>query len=164
MKLQKKGIEDSNVGGKGGYRIIMATGKILDRAFPPFFDVPREKPRDMLYIANEKPDRLTTLVAGAQHVLIILMLSVYVVFVGREIGLTGAQLRSFVSIEIVVIGIATLLQSLKTRFSSGHLMIHAPNLMSIAALGVVALNFGLGAAAGAYLCLLYTSPSPRDKF
>ncbi|MEE4264976.1 MAG: solute carrier family 23 protein [Desulfobacteraceae bacterium] len=129
----------------------MATGKILDRAFPPFFDVPREKPRDMLYIANEKPDRLTTLVAGAQHVLIILMLSVYVVFVGREIGLTGAQLRSFVSIEIVVIGIATLLQSLKTRFSSGHLMIHAPNLMSIAALGVVALNFGLGAAAGAYL-------------
>jgi xanthine/uracil permease len=119
--------------------------------FPPFADVAREKPRDMLFIADEKPDMLTTLVAGTQHVLIILMLTVYVVFVGREIGFTGDQLRSFVSIEIVVIGIATLLQSLKTRLSSGHLMIHAPNLMSIAALGAVALNFGIGAAAGAYI-------------
>ena len=129
----------------------MKTAKLLDRVFPPFSDVAREKPRDMLFIADEKPDMLTTLVAGTQHVLIILMLTVYVVFVGREIGFTGDQLRSFVSIEIVVIGIATLLQSLKTRLSSGHLMIHAPNLMSIAALGAVALNFGIGAAAGAYI-------------
>ena len=129
----------------------MKTSELLDKVFPPFSDVAREKPRDMLFIADEKPDMLTTLVAGAQHVLIILMLTVYVVFVGREIGFTGDQLRSFVSIEIVVVGIATLLQSLKTRFSSGHLMIHAPNLMSIAALGVVVLSFGLGAAAGAYL-------------
>jgi xanthine/uracil permease len=129
----------------------METNKLLDKVFPPFADVPRDKPRDMLYIANEKPDILTTLAAGAQHVLIILMLTVYVVFVGREIGFTGTQLRSFVSIEIVVVGIATLLQSLKTRFSSGHLMIHAPNLMSIAALGAVALSFGMGAAAGAYI-------------
>ena len=129
----------------------MKTAKLLDRVFPPFSDVAREKPRDMLFIADEKPDMLTTLVAATQHVLIILMLTVYVVFVGREIGFTGDQLRSFVSIEIVVIGIATLLQSLKTRLSSGHLMIHAPNLMSIAALGAVALNFGIGAAAGAYI-------------
>ncbi len=129
----------------------MKTSKILDKVFPPFSDVVREKPRDMLFIADEKPDLLTTMVAATQHVLIILMLTVYVVFVGREIGFTGNQLRSFVSIEIVVVGIATLLQSLKTRFSSGHLMIHAPNLMSIAALGAVVLNFGLGAAAGAYL-------------
>jgi xanthine/uracil permease len=129
----------------------MKTSKLLDQVFPPFSDVAREKPRDMLFIANEKPDMMTTLVAGTQHVLIILMLTVYVVFVGREIGFTGNQLRSFVSIEIVVVGIATLLQSLKTRFSSGHLMIHAPNLMSIAALGAVVLNFGIGAAAGAYL-------------
>ena len=129
----------------------METSKLLDRIFPPFGDVVREKPRDMLFIADERPDMMTTMVAGTQHVLIILMLTVYVVFVGREIGFTGNQLRSFVSIEIVVVGIATLLQSLKTRFSSGHLMIHAPNLMSIAALGAVVLNFGMGAAAGAYI-------------
>jgi xanthine/uracil permease len=129
----------------------MKTSKLLDRVFPPFSDVAREKPRDMLFVAHETPDMMTTIVAGSQHVLIILMLTVYVVFVGREIGFTGNQLRSFVSIEIVVVGIATLLQSLKTRFSSGHLMIHAPNLMSIAALGAVVLNFGMGAAAGAYI-------------
>ena len=124
---------------------------MLDLIFPPFSEARREKPRDMLFVAHETPDMVTTIVAASQHVLIILMLTVYVVFVGREIGLTGAHLRSFVSIEIVVLGIATLLQSLKTRFSSGHLIIHAPNLMSIAALGVVVLNFGMGAAAGAYI-------------
>ena len=105
----------------------------------------------MLFVAHEKPGMTTTIVAASQHVLVILMLTVYVVFIGREIGLTDMHLRSFVSIEIVVIGIVTLLQSLKTRFSSGHLVIHAPNLMSIAALSVVVLNFGLGAAAGAYI-------------
>jgi xanthine/uracil permease len=129
----------------------MKTSKLLDKIFPPFSDVAREKPRDMLFIADEKPDTLTTLVAATQHVLIILMMTVPLVIVGREIGFTDDQLRSFVSIEIVVVGIATLLQSLKTRFSSGHLMIHAPNLMSIAALGAIVLNFGLGAAAGAYI-------------
>ena len=61
----------------------MKTAKLLDRVFPPFSDVAREKPRDMLFIADEKPDMLTTMVAGTQHVLIILMLTVYVVFVGR---------------------------------------------------------------------------------
>jgi xanthine permease XanP len=124
---------------------------MLNTIFPPFSEVRREKPRDMLFIAHEKPDMMTTIVAASQHVLIILMLTVYVVFVGREIGFTGAHLRSFVSIEIVVVGIVTLLQSLKTRFSSGHLVVHAPNLMSMAALGAVVLNFGLGAAAGAYI-------------
>jgi xanthine permease XanP len=129
----------------------MKIKKMLDSIFPPFSETRREKPRDMLFVAHETPDMVTTIVAASQHVLIILMLTVYVVFVGREIGLTGAHLRSFVSIEIVVLGVATLLQSLKTRFSSGHLIIHAPNLMSIAALGVVVLNFGMGAAAGAYI-------------
>lgn len=124
---------------------------MLSKIFPPFSETLREKPRDMLFVAHEKPDLATTLVSAFQHVLIILMLTVYVVFVGQEIGLTGAHLRSFVSIEIVVVGIITLLQSLKTRFSSGHLIIHAPNLMSMAVLGTIVLNFGLGAAAGAYL-------------
>ena len=37
----------------------MKTAKLLDRVFPPFSDVAREKPRDMLFIADEKPDMLT---------------------------------------------------------------------------------------------------------
>lgn len=61
--------------------------------------------------------------------------------------MTGDQLRSIVAIETVVVGTAILLQSLKTCLSSGHLVIHAPNLMSIAALGAVVLCFGIGAAA-----------------
>lgn len=125
--------------------------KMLNTVFPPFSEGPHEKPRDMLFIAHEKPDFMTSIVTASQHVLIILMLTVYVVFLGQEIGMSGAPLRSFVSIEIVVVGLITLLQSLKTRFSSGHLVVHAPNLMSIAALGAVVVNFGLDAAAGAYI-------------
>ena len=98
--------------------------KMLDAIFLPFSEARNEKPQDMLFVAHESPDMMTTIATASQHVLIILMLTVYVVFVGREIGFTGAQLRSFVSIEIVVVGLTTLLQSLKTRFSSGHLIIH----------------------------------------
>ena len=114
--------------------------KMLDAIFLPFSEARNEKPQDMLFVAHESPDMMTTIATASQHVLIILMLTVYVVFVGREIGFTGAQLRSFVSIEIVVVGLTTLLQSLKTRFSSGHLIIHAPNLVSIAALSIVVLE------------------------
>jgi xanthine/uracil permease len=129
----------------------MKIKKLLDAIFPPFSETHREKPRNMIYVAHERPDLTTTIVVGAQHVLIILMMMIPVVVVGQAIGYTGIQLRSFVSIEIVVIGLVTVLQSLRTRFSSGHLVIQAPNLVSIAALTVVVLNFGIEAAAGAYI-------------
>jgi hypothetical protein len=64
----------------------MKTSKLLDRLFPPFSDVAREKPRDMLFIADDKPDRLTTMVAATQHLLIILMMTVPFVIIRREIG------------------------------------------------------------------------------
>jgi hypothetical protein len=50
--------------------------RLLDAIFPPFSEGQREKPRDMLFVAHETPDLLTTIVAGSQHVLIILMLTV----------------------------------------------------------------------------------------
>ncbi len=123
----------------------------MDTIFPRFSDITREKPRDMIFIADESPDFKSTLAASAQHVLIMLMFTVYVVILGQEIGITGTKLRSFVSVAIVICGITTLLQSLKTRFSSGHLVIHAPNILSIAALALIVPTHGFGAAAGAYL-------------
>ena len=125
--------------------------KLLNAIFPPFSYVQRGKPRYMIFVAHDTPDLMTTIVVGAQHVLVVLMMMIPVVFVGQKIGYTGTQLRSFVSIEIVVIGLVTLLQSLRTRFSSGHLVVQAPNLVSIAALAVVVLNFGIEAATGAYI-------------
>jgi hypothetical protein len=51
----------------------------------------------MPFIADETPDIITTMVADTQHVLIIPVLTVYAVFVGREIGFTSDQLLSIVS-------------------------------------------------------------------
>ena len=122
--------------------------RFLDKLFPPFAETKREKPRDMSYVAHETPDLGTTLAVGATHTLSALMLVIYTVVVGREVGLTGAELRGFVALEVVVMGFATFLQSRTTRFSSGHLIVHSPSLMSMSAFIVAATHFGLGAAAG----------------
>ena len=126
----------------------MSTVSILARAFPAFSDSKRDKPRGMMFIANENPGRRLTLVTGAQHALVVLMLVIYTVIVGREIGLADAELRGFVTLEIVVMGLATLLQSLTTRFSAGHLVVHAPSTVSMAGFIAVASTFGIEAAAG----------------
>ena len=126
----------------------MQAKHFLDKLFPPFVETRREKPREMIYVAQEQPDRFTALAVGATHALSALMLVIYTVIVGREVGLNGAELRGFVALEIVVMGLATFLQSRTTRFSSGHLIVHSPSLMSMAAFIAAATHFGLGAAAG----------------
>lgn len=124
---------------------------VLDAVFPPFSEPKREKPRDMLFIANENPGLPTAFLIGAQHALLILTAVVYTVLAGREIGLSDAELRGFVSLEIVVLGIATIIQSLPTRFGSGHLVVHTPNIISMGVFIAVATTFGIGAAAGALI-------------
>jgi len=122
---------------------------ILDAVFPPFSEPKREKPRDMLFIAQENPGLPTAFLIGAQHALLILTTVVYVVIAGREVGLSDAELRGFVSLGIVVLGIATLIQSLPTRFGAGHLVVHSPNIIGMGVFIAVATTFGIGAAAGA---------------
>jgi xanthine/uracil permease len=124
------------------------TRKFLDSLFPPFVETKRTKPRDMSYVAQETPDLGTTLAVGVTHTLSALMLVIYTVIVGREVGLSGAELRGFIALEVVVMGITTFLQSRTTRFSSGHLIVHSPSLMSMSAFIAAATHFGLGAAAG----------------
>jgi xanthine/uracil permease len=123
----------------------------LERAFPPFSDRKREKPREMLYIAAERPGWPLAIVGGAQHALIALMLVIYTVIVGKALEIPEAQLRGFVSLEIVVMGLITLLQSMATRLSAGHLVVHIPSTMSMAGFITVASTFGLEAAAGGLL-------------
>lgn len=121
---------------------------LFNKAFPPFHDSKREKPREMLYVANETPDLPIALVAGAQHALVALMAVVYAVLVGEALNLKEAELTGFLSLEIAVMGIATLMQSLTTRFSSGHLIAHVPSTVSFVVFITVATTFGLSAAAG----------------
>ncbi|HPO21983.1 MAG TPA: hypothetical protein PLA30_03605, partial [Smithellaceae bacterium] len=69
--------------------------KLLDAILPPFSDSRREKPKEMLYIAQEIPPTSTVLVAAVQHALVAMMLVIYLVITGTDIGLAGASLRGF---------------------------------------------------------------------
>jgi hypothetical protein len=105
----------------------------------------------MLFVAHETPGLGITIVTGAQHALLILMFMVYVVVVGREIGLSETALRGFISLQIVILGLGTVLQCLTTRLSSGHLVIHAPSIISASVFTAVAMTHGLAATAGALI-------------
>jgi len=126
----------------------MGIRKIIDVVLPPFREPVREKPSDMSYIAQETPDLYTLITAGVTHAISALMLVIYTVIIGTEIGLSQGQLQGFVAIEIVVMGLVTLLQSLTTPISSGHLIVHIPSIVSMGAFISAATHFGLGAAAG----------------
>lgn len=125
--------------------------KILDAIFPPFSEPARVKPREMLYIADEKPAVGMAIVVAAQHTIVVLTLVVFTVILGKEVGLSEQELMGFVALEIVCMGLATFLQSIPTRFSSGHLIVHNPSVISIGAMAAVAGAYGMGAAMGALL-------------
>jgi xanthine/uracil permease len=123
----------------------------LDYVLPPFHEPKREKPRNMLYIVNETPPWPTTLLAGIQHVLLALMLTVYFAIVGQEVGLSTPEMHGFISMGIVIMGIGTILNGLTTRISPGHLLTLTPNYVVMTAFIAVTLIFGQGAAAGGLL-------------
>lgn len=123
----------------------------LDAVFPPFRETERVKPKNMLYVAHETPGMGTAIAVGGQHAVVLLMLVIYTVIAGQELGLTDGQLRGFVSLEIVVAGIATFLQATRTRFGSGHLIVHNPSVISMAGFIAVSAVYGIGAATGALI-------------
>lgn len=127
------------------------TVNIFDRLLPAFADTRREKPRDMLFVAHQSAPIGTITIASAQHVLIAMMFSVYTVIAGKAVGLSAEELSGFVALSIVVAGAVTLIQGLTTRFSSGHLVVHIPSPLSIAAFVAVVGTYGVGAAAAGYI-------------
>ncbi|MGB0846124.1 MAG: uracil-xanthine permease family protein [Thiolinea sp.] len=120
----------------------------INRLFPAFTETPRTKPDNMLYVAEESPDAVTGIVAAGQHAIVVLMMVVFTVICGQESGLSDNEIRGFVALEIVLIGLLTFFQAAPTRFSSGHLIVHTPNVVTIASFAAAATTFGLGAAAG----------------
>ena len=123
---------------------------LLGRLLPPFAEGPREKPRDMLYLAADRPPWLISLGVGLQHAMAALMLLVYDVIAGQEIGLEGDRLREF-AMGILVMGFGTLLNGLTSRFSAGHLLVVYPGPLIMAVFIGVAQAAGPGAAAGGAL-------------
>ena len=66
----------------------MHWNKVLDSLLPPFKEDQRNRPRDMLYIAQDQPPWPTTLSVGVQHVMVALMRLLYSVIAGQTMGLS----------------------------------------------------------------------------
>ena len=127
---------------------VMSITKLFNQVFPPFVESGGKKPREILFAAAERPPIPTVIIVAAQHTLIILALMVYPVIVGREIGFSPGEMRGFISLQILLLGIITIIQNFPSRFGSGHLIIHNPSVINMAAFIAIANTFGLGAAAG----------------
>jgi len=130
--------------------------KTFDRLLPPFAEGKREKPRDMLYLASDRPPWSTTLSVSIQHVIVALMLLIYSVIAGQTMGLAGAQLRDFLALGMLVIGFGTVLNGLTTRFSAGHLLVNLQGPLSITIFITVVESSGPGAASGVLVAALMT--------
>ena len=105
----------------------------------------------MIYLAADRPPWLISLGVGLQHAMAALMLLIYAVITGQEIGLEGDRLREFIALGILVMGFGTLLNGLTSRFSAGHLLVLYPGPLIMAVFIGVAQAAGPGAAAGGAL-------------
>ena len=63
-------------------RRLSAMKPVLNRLLPPFSEGLRAKPRDMLYLAADRPPWPIALGVGLQHAMVALMLLIYCVIAG----------------------------------------------------------------------------------
>jgi xanthine/uracil permease len=126
---------------------------LKNRLLPPFSEAEREPPRDMLYVAADRPPWSTILSAGLQHALVALMFVVYSVIAGEAIGLEASVLRDFVAIGILIMGIGTVLNGLTTRLSAGHLLVNIPDPLTIGLFIAIAGSLGPQAAAAGIILM-----------
>jgi xanthine permease XanP len=81
-----------------------------------------KKPANLIYGLDESPPLGTTLLLGLQHILALSSAFVYPVIVLRETGMLAAQAEQMIHASMIVMGIATILQTLRHgRIGSGYL-------------------------------------------
>jgi NCS2 family nucleobase:cation symporter-2 len=81
-----------------------------------------KKPANLIYGLDESPPLGTTFLLGLQHILALSSAFVYPVIVLRESGMLAAQAEQMIHASMIVMGIATILQTLRHgRIGSGYL-------------------------------------------
>jgi xanthine permease XanP len=81
-----------------------------------------KKPANLIYGLDESPSLGTTLVLGLQHILALSSAFVYPVILVQETGMLAAQAEPMIHTSMIVMGIATTLQTLRYgRIGSGYL-------------------------------------------
>jgi NCS2 family nucleobase:cation symporter-2 len=108
-----------------------------------------EKPADLIYGVNERPPAGVLGALGLQHVIIALMSLAYPVLITLEAGGSRSQAASVVSMSLIAMGIATLLQVCrKGPVGSGYLAPHITSAIYLAPSLLAARSGGLGLVFG----------------
>ena len=81
-----------------------------------------KKPAHLIYGLDESPSLATTVLLGLQHILALSSAFVYPVILLQETGMLAAQAERMIHASMIVMGIATILQTLRHgRIGSGYL-------------------------------------------
>ena len=123
----------------------------LDRLFPQPSSSKREKPEEIIYALDERPPVHVLGSVAVQHVLLSLMFGIYAVLAGSGIGLDAAGMAQFLSSMFFIMGLGTVFQAVRSRFTPGLLLVSIPNPITLAAYVMVVTEHGVGAAMGAIL-------------
>lgn len=108
-----------------------------------------QKPAEVIYDVNDIPPHGVTAVLAIQHVLIALMSLTYPVLITLEAGGGLEQASSVLSMTLIVMGLATLLQVCgRPPFGSGYLVNHIPAAIYLAPSIIAAHAGGLGLVFG----------------
>lgn len=79
------------------------------------------KPPSLIYGVGDRPPLPTSLLLGLQHVVVMTAGWVMVVVIATAIGASHHQVTNVLRMSMIASGIATILQSLRTRIGSGYL-------------------------------------------
>lgn len=117
--------------------------RLLDLAFPPpssFGRTPR-RPTSLVYGLNDPVPPATLLALATQHAMLAVTFLIYPLLAATEAGLSAGQVSALLSACALSIGIATILQCVRSRFGSGYLCVHIPSPAAIP-LAVQAISLG----------------------
>lgn len=105
----------------------------LSRLLPP--GPPRRRPADLSFAVDDRPPLFAVLSLAAQHAVMALSLSAYVLIACRTAGLGVEETRAILSGTVLAMAVATLLQAIGRRVGAGALMVHIPDPFYIGVVG-----------------------------
>ena len=118
------------------------------------------KPANLIYGVDDTPSPSVVLVLGLQHLVVVCGASVFAVAIVRGIGGTTGQAELLVQVSLLVAGIGTMLQALRTGpVGSGYLCPHVcgpsylPASLLAAQTGGLSLMLGMTVLAGCFEAL-----------
>ncbi|MGM0561723.1 MAG: solute carrier family 23 protein [Pseudomonadota bacterium] len=114
-------------------------------------DYRREKPEEVIYGLDERPPAQALAAVVFQHCLLVLMFMVYAILAAEARGFDNRETISYVSGCLLVLGLGTVLQGLRSRFTPGVPLINIPSPVPIATYAAIIALYGPGAAIGAVM-------------